>query len=55
MSPAAVSMVAMVDPDRPTERTFKIARRPADGLAYAGALADKYGLSYQALTQRLAS
>lgn len=49
-----VSMVGDVAPDDPTRRTFSFTRRPADGLAYAAALADKYGLDHDALLARLA-
>jgi DNA mismatch repair protein MutS len=53
-SPATASVVATVEPDDPSRRTFRLVRRPADGRAYAWALAAKYGLSPERLAERLA-
>jgi DNA mismatch repair protein MutS len=52
---ATVSAVAGVDPEDPTRRTFSIEYRPADGRAYAAALAAKHGLTYTRLKKILAA
>jgi DNA mismatch repair ATPase MutS len=48
-----VSLVAAVVPDNPTARTFRVERRPADGLSHAVAIARKYRLTYEQLKERL--
>jgi DNA mismatch repair protein MutS len=54
LGPSVVSMVGSVVPDNPAQRTYKIVRQPANGLAYAAAIAEKYGLTYEALRRRVA-
>jgi len=52
-SEQTVSMTGNIVPENPDLRTYKITRKPADGLAYALSIAKKHQLTYDELIKRI--
>jgi DNA mismatch repair protein MutS len=55
LSDRVVSIASTIEPDHPATRTYRIVRKPADGLAYAMSIAEKYRLTRRQIRERIKS
>jgi len=55
LSDSIVSAVSTIVPENPEMRTYKIVRKPADGLAHAMSIAEKHGLTSRQIRERMKS
>jgi DNA mismatch repair protein MutS len=55
LSDSIVSAASTIVPENPEMRTYKIVRRPADGLAHAMSIAEKHGLTRRQIRERIKS
>lgn len=55
LSDKIVSAASTIVPEHTAVRTYKIVRKPADGLAYAMSIAEKYGLTRRQILERIKS
>ncbi len=53
MSEQTVSMVSSIVAENPNLRSYKLTRKPAEGLLYAISLAEKHGLTYDTIKKRV--
>lgn len=53
VSEKIISLVATVNTDMKTTRTYKIVRKPTDGCAYANSIVEKYNLAYSQIKERI--